>query len=244
MQSKNILCVIPARYASERLPGKPLVLIKGMPLVQWVYERATEASVFKKVVVATDERRVADAVAGFGGMAVMTSPAHTSGTDRVNEVAQNESCEFIVNLQGDEPLMPRSLLQEFAAGLASLVDDNSLLTCVSNATIEEAENPNAVKAVLNAQGEALYFSRSPIPFVRDKSAPVELLKHVGIYGFTKGSIGRFCALPKGHLEQCEKLEQLRALEYGMKIHCLMVRYTGFGIDTAQDVEKFRALVER
>lgn len=242
MPSDRLLCVIPARFGSMRLPGKPLIMVKGLPLVMWVYRRAVESGVFDKVCVATDDTRIAHAVEQFGGTAVMTSSSHQSGTDRVNECAQAESdYKYIINLQGDEPLVPLGLLKELAANIRR-IDDKSLLTCVSNATIMERGNPNVVKAVLNARGEALYFSRSPVPFDRDGSGGATL-KHCGIYGFTRDGLRYFCGLPPGTLEQREKLEQLRALEYGMKILCFTFNYDGAGIDTPEDVEKFKSSVE-
>lgn len=235
--NKNYLCVIPARFASTRLPGKPLLEIKGLPLVMWCYRRAEQAKVFDRICVATDDQRIMDTVAKHGGYAVMTSPSHVRGTDRVHEVALKEQCSHIVNLQGDEPEIPVELIVRFARELENL-DNNSLLTAVSHATISETGNPNVVKAVLNVNGEALYFSRSPIPFDRDgKGGPV--LKHYGIYGFTHDGISRFCQFPQGTLEQRESLEQLRALEYGMKIKCINYDFDSHGIDTPEDLESFR-----
>jgi 3-deoxy-manno-octulosonate cytidylyltransferase (CMP-KDO synthetase) len=242
MPNKSILCVIPARYGSTRLPGKPLITIKGLPLVMWAYNRALTSGVFGKVCVATDDRRVFEAVERHGGVAVMTAADHPSGTDRVCEAARAlPQFDYIVNLQGDEPLVPADLLKRLGRGIGR-IDDNSLLTCVSYATIEERINPNIVKVVLNRREEALYFSRSPIPFDRDGEAG-KVLKHCGIYAFTKRGLEHFCGLPCGELEQREKLEQLRALEHGMKIMCFLFNYNGAGIDTPEDVQKFKSLVE-
>ena len=162
---RRILCVIPARYGSTRLPGKPLLEINGLPLVMWVYTIAKRARCFDKIIVATDDRRIYDAVERHRGLAVMTSPGHKSGTERVFEVARKEKYRFIVNLQGDEPEIPAGLLRRFASALLKL-DNNSLLTTASHATIRHVENPNVVKAVLDEEGNALYFSRSPIPGFR------------------------------------------------------------------------------
>ena len=217
-------------------------MIKGLPLVMWTYNRALDSGVFEKVCVATDDRRIVDAVERHGGVAVMTASDHTSGTDRVCEAAETwRRFDYVVNLQGDEPLVPIGLLRRLGRNIGR-IDDNSLLTCVSYATIDERDNPNVVKAVLNRSGEALYFSRSPIPFDRD-GAGGSILKHCGIYAFTKRGLKYFCGLPYGELEQREKLEQLRALEHGMKIRCFSFKYNGGSIDTPEDVKKFKKLVE-
>jgi 3-deoxy-D-manno-octulosonate cytidylyltransferase len=241
MASTGILCVIPSRYGSTRLVGKPLIPFKGVPLVMWVYNRAVEAGVFDSVCVATDDRRIAEAVQSRGGTAYMTAGEHASGTDRAFEVAQRNDYPYIVNLQGDEPCIPPGLLREFAANLSRL-DDNSLLTCVSNATIDDKDNPNAVKAVLNNRREALYFSRAAIPYDRDQQKK-GVFVHWGIYGFTGGSLRRFCTFPQGELEQRERLEQLRALEHGMRILCLVTPHKSCGVDTPEDVQKLRRLLE-
>jgi 3-deoxy-manno-octulosonate cytidylyltransferase (CMP-KDO synthetase) len=242
MPKKGILCVIPARYASTRLPGKPLGMVKDLPLIMWAYNGAVAANVFDKVCVATDDLRVHETVRRFGGESCMTSALHVSGTDRVAEVAVKLGYRYIVNLQGDEPCVPPDLLAKVASNLDKL-DDNSLLTCVSNATIEDKENPNVVKVVCAINGEALYFSRAPIPFDRDGRGQQGILSHVGIYGFSAESLKRFCSYPAGTLELREKLEQLRALENGMRIICLTTDYASCGIDTPQDLDAFRKRVE-
>jgi 3-deoxy-manno-octulosonate cytidylyltransferase (CMP-KDO synthetase) len=239
MVNKKILCVIPARFGSARLPGKPLLEINGLPLVMWAYNCATRAGCFDTIIVATDDKRIAETVERHGGRAVMTSRRHTSGTDRVFEAAGREKlCHYIVNLQGDEPEIPAELLRRFAAALRKL-DNNSLLTSVSHATIRHIADPNVVKVVLDARGRALYFSRSPIPYDRSKKGAKTFLRHTGIYGFTRKGLGRYCAFPEGILEARESLEQLRALEYGMNIRCLVYDFASSGIDTPQDLAAFR-----
>jgi 3-deoxy-manno-octulosonate cytidylyltransferase (CMP-KDO synthetase) len=237
----KIVCVSPARFASTRLPGKPLIRVKDVPIVIWVYRRAVESEVFDRVCIATDDRRIFDAAMAFGAEAVMTSGGHASGTDRVHEASAGLPHAYVVNIQGDEPLIPPELLRTMTRHLRS-IDDNSLLTCVSNATIKDGVNPNVVKVVCNARDEALYFSRSPIPYDRG-GGDARALRHHGIYGFTKAGLARFCGLPQGVLENTERLEQLRALEYGMRIKCFRYEYSGIGIDTAEDVERFRNIVE-
>lgn len=236
----QIICVIPARYASTRLPAKPLCDIAGLPLVMWVYNRAVEAAAFDKVVVATDDERIMKVVEAHGGYAVMTSTEHPRGTDRCFEVVQKVPCKYVVNLQGDEPDVPVEIIRDFADELKK-IDDNTLLTIASHATIVERDNPNIVKVVLNSLSEALYFSRSPIPFEREKTG-YKLLKHKGIYGFSGESLKKFCNYPQGQLEKAESLEQLRALEYGMKIRCLIRDFESTGIDTPDDLERFRRAI--
>ncbi len=237
---KQLLCVIPARYRASRLPGKPLKMINGLPLVMWVYNRALESGVFDGVYVATDEKRIQDTVNSYNGESIMTSSAHQSGTDRIYEALRGKSYGYVVNLQCDEPLIPIDIIKDFTEALLE-IDDLSLITCVSNATIKDMENPNVVKAVLDANGYALYFSRSPIPYIRDDKE-CELYKHNGIYGFTRESLDKFYNYPPGKLEKIEKLEQLRALEMGMKIRCLFRNYISFGIDTQEDLDMFRKYV--
>jgi len=233
-----VFCVIPARYGSSRLPGKPLLEINGLPLIMLVYNCAKNARCFDKIIVATDDRRIIDAVERHGGVAAMTSANHTRGTDRVFEVAHHEKCGYIVNLQGDEPEIPSKVLRSFAAGVRTL-DNNTLLTIVSHATINEIGNPNVVKVVLDAEERALYFSRAVIPYDRGKSGPKAFLKHKGIYGFTRKGLQRYCSFPEGTLERRESLEQLRALECGMRIKCLVRDFESFGIDTPEDLAAFR-----
>jgi 3-deoxy-manno-octulosonate cytidylyltransferase (CMP-KDO synthetase) len=238
--TNRVLCVIPARYGSTRLPGKPLAEINGLPLVMWSYNCAKSAVVFDKIIVATVDERIVNAVEKHGGIAMMTSSNHLRGTERVLEVVRKESCEFVVNLQGDEPLMPGGVLQTFVGALSS-IDDNSLLTIASHATINETGNPHVVKVVLDAAGEALYFSRSCIPYDVEKAPKGGVfLKQKGIYGFSCGGLQRFCGFPEGELERRESLEQLRALEFGMRIKCIISDFESLGIDTPEDLAAFRA----
>lgn len=234
---ESVLCVIPARYGSTRLPGKPLLTINERPLVMWAYERAVQSGAFDRVVVATDDSRIHETVQGHGGESVMTRSDHASGTDRANEVVQGTNYGYVVNLQGDEPEIPSDLLKKFVARLQKL-PTNSLLTCVAHATIEQKDDPNAVKVVMGAGKQALYFSRTSIPYVRGThSAPPWV--HIGLYGFPRPVLEAFCRLPRGELEQAEMLEQLRALEHGMSIYCMETEYRAHGIDTPEDLEAFR-----
>lgn len=242
MPDNSVLCVIPARYGSTRLPRKPLIQIGGRPLVMWVYDCARAAGAFDTIVVATDHEEIRNTVRRHGGEAVMTSPDHARGTDRVLEAAGHYPHRFVVNLQGDEPRIPPEVLRDFASALRSQIDDNSLLTCATNATIEEKNEPNVVKVVLNGRGEALYFSRAPIPY-DCHGDQTTFLKHGGIYGFTREGLCRFCSFGQATLEKLEKLEQLRALENGMRIRCIVRDYDSVGVDTAEDLERLRSMIE-
>ena len=232
----HILCVIPARYGSTRFPGKPLAEIDGIPLIVWVYRNTVAADAFDEVCVATDDERITEAVQRAGGKAVMTSSVHKSGTDRVNEVAGRISCTHVVNVQGDEPQIPAELLRKFSTALKQ-INDNSLLTVVSHATIEEISDANTVKAVLSRNNRALYFSRASIPYERNGTVPC--FKHIGIYGFTVAGLHRFCSFSEGTLERVEQLEQLRALENDMTINCIVHDFFSIGIDTTEALERFR-----
>jgi 3-deoxy-manno-octulosonate cytidylyltransferase (CMP-KDO synthetase) len=214
---------------------------EGVPVVMWVYNRVVASEAFDEVWVATDDERIAEVVNDHGGAAMMTAADHQSGTDRVYEVVRKRECASVVNVQGDEPLVPPLLLKKMAEAVR-MVDDNTLLTAVTYATITEWKEPNVVKAVVDNDNNALYFSRSPIPYGRD-AVPEKIVKHIGIYGFTRGGIERFCGFAPGKLEQYEQLEQLRALEYGMKIRAMQCDYQPIGIDTTEDLERFRALMK-
>jgi 3-deoxy-manno-octulosonate cytidylyltransferase (CMP-KDO synthetase) len=200
------------------------------------------SGVFDDVVVATDDERIVRVVRENGATACMTLDTHTSGTDRVHEVvAGRPDVTHVVNLQGDEPEIPTDVLKRFVARLKSCADD-TLLTCVTDATLEEVGDPSVVKVVMTVDGCALYFSRSPIPFLRSSDG-VRLYRHSGIYGFTTVGLNRFCNLPPSMLEQAESLEQLRALENGMRIRCMTAGYRAVGIDTPEDLTRFRHHVD-
>lgn len=236
----RLAIVIPARYASTRLPGKPLLDILGKPMVQHVYERALEVPGVDTVVVATDDDRVAGAVRAFGGRCVMTSPEHPSGTDRLVEVMQTVDADIYINLQGDEPLVRPGDIALLADGmlLDSSVQVGTLCHAIDAA---EARNPNTVKVVLAANGDALYFSRAAIPFARD-DAPASYLKHVGVYAYRREVLAAYSQLPAAMLEQAEKLEQLRLLAAGLRIRAFKVEPAGPGVDTPACLARVRALM--
>jgi 3-deoxy-manno-octulosonate cytidylyltransferase (CMP-KDO synthetase) len=242
MQSDSgAVVVIPARMASTRLPGKPLLRRTGKYLVQHTWEQARRVRGASAVVVATDDQRVADAVRGFGGEAVMTSPDCPSGTDRVAEAVAERTEDLVVNVQGDEPEFDVASVE---ALLEAMRGDPSLPlgTLAVVASDEERERPSAVKVVVDREGDALYFSRSAIPFHRDLrpgETPVPpVLRHVGIYVFRREAVRAFARLSPTPLEQAEKLEQLRALEHGWRIRVLTGRRAPPGIDTPEDYESF------
>ena len=234
--------VIPARYASQRLPGKPLLEIGGKAMIEWVY-RAALAADADEVVVATDDRRIEDAVAAFGGDCCMTSASHESGTDRIVEVAAARGWPddaIVVNLQGDEPLMPPQNLRQVAANLAA--SDCDMATLHKAVDSEQARDPNLVKLVHDERGRALYFSRAPIPYDRDQ-AGIEYNGHIGIYAYRVGFLKTFAGLEPSRLERIESLEQLRALSHGYRIHSAAAPAPpGPGVDTEEDLARVEQLM--
>ena len=239
----NVLCVIPARYASTRLPGKPLAMIAGKTMIERVYQQASLARIPQKVLVATDDTRVEEAVKAFGGEVIMTSPDHPSGTDRLAEVALSyPKVDVIVNVQGDEPMIPPELIDDLAKAFA----DNPNLEMATVKTPmqkEDYENPNAVKVVTDLNGYALYFSRSLMPYPRKKTEEFKVYKHVGVYAYKRDFLLKYAALPPTPLEKVESLEQLRALENGVKIKVLTSDFQGIGIDTADDLAAANKMFE-
>jgi 3-deoxy-manno-octulosonate cytidylyltransferase (CMP-KDO synthetase) len=234
--------VIPARYASQRLPGKPLRKIHDRSMIEWVYLAAERASA-REVVVATDDQRIFDAVEAFGGRACMTSESHQSGTDRILEVAQSlgwSGDSIVVNLQGDEPMMPAANIAQVARNLASSGCD--MATLHKQIDAEHARNPNQVKLVHDQNGRALYFSRSPIPY--DRNGTVSAYHgHIGLYAYRVDFLGTFSRLPPCDLELAESLEQLRALCHGYSIHSeIALELPGPGIDTEEDLKRAEQLM--
>lgn len=233
----KVICVIPARYASTRLPGKPLSMICGKPMIQRVYEQACKAEVPGEVVVATDHELVFNAVKAFGGNVLMTSPDHPSGTDRLAEVALNyPDVDVIVNVQGDEPMIPPEVIDDLANAFED--DENlSMATLKVEMQSEDYDNPAAVKVVTDLNGYALYFSRSQIPYPRNMPADYKVFKHVGIYAYRRDFLLKYAALTPTPLERAESLEQLRALENGYRIKVLESDFQGVGVDTPEDLAR-------
>ena len=236
--------IIPARYGSSRLEGKPLLTVAGKTVIQWVYEKAMQAQLADMIIVATDDKRIYDAVAAFGGVAEMTSVNHKCGSDRIREVVdRHPEISYIVNLQGDEPLIEPSAIDEVARNVKEDVkaDISTLVRVLKDE--DEINNPNLVKCVRDKNGFALYFSRSKIPYERNPISG-EFYGHLGIYGYKREALIKMTSLEQTPLEKTESLEQLRALENGMKIKTSVVDFVPVGIDTAQDLEKFKAIISR
>ncbi len=238
MTSKNdCLIVIPARYGSTRLPAKVLEKIEGKPIIEWVYNACKKADA-GEVIIATESKHIVDAAKAFGAKAVLTSESCQSGTDRVFEVAQNTDAKYIVNVQGDEPFVQPSTIKGVVELLKKDKEADIVTACVPTLDIKLITNPNHVKAVLNGEGRALYFSRSVVPYKRendDFSLNQPYYHHCGIYGFKREALEKFVKLPKSTLESLEKLEQLRALEAGMIIKSILIKKSGPSIDTIEDL---------
>ena len=241
--------VIPARFSASRLPGKPLLVIGDRPLIQWVWQCARQSGA-ATVVIATDDVRIFDAAAAFGADVELTSPEHASGTDRIAEVVRAKRLspdDIVVNLQGDEPMMPAAVVQEVAQALSSRPQFDIATAVTPIRSLAEFLDPSCVKALRAQQGEALYFSRAPVPWPRDDVADglpkrfAGAWRHVGIYAYRVRSLLQFASWPPTPLEQTEKLEQLRALEHGMRIHLVeLSEPPPAGVDTPADLQRVRA----
>jgi len=242
----EVLAVIPARMGAQRFPGKPLAKIAGKPLIQWVWEAARAAKRVSRVIVATDSEKIVKAVHAFGGEAMMTSPKCPSGTDRVAQVARSVRSDIVVNIQGDEPLMKPETIDAVAHALQT--DSHAVMsTAVRRAESDrEWRDPNVVKAVLDRNHYALYFSRACIPRQMDTSVRTlgPRWVHLGIYGYRRGFLFRFAALPPSSLEQAERLEQLRALEHGSPIKAVVVSQVSCGVDRPGDVAKVEKILAK
>jgi 3-deoxy-manno-octulosonate cytidylyltransferase (CMP-KDO synthetase) len=242
----SAIILIPARYASTRFPGKPLALLKGLPLIQHVYQNSMHSRLADDVVVATDSETIFEKVLSFGGKAVMTSPDHVSGTDRIAEAARTMNYDIIVNVQGDEPLIQPEMIDEV---ISALNDPRASIGTLAIRIKDHREifDPNAVKAVFNMEGFALYFSRAPVPYHRDEWKDLDpfsvhgsrftVFKHVGIYSYRRDVLRQLSELPPSRLELAEKLEQLRAIENGFPIKVKETLYETFGVDTPEDLER-------
>jgi 3-deoxy-manno-octulosonate cytidylyltransferase (CMP-KDO synthetase) len=240
--SLTAVAIIPARYHSTRLPGKALADIGGRPMIEHVYRRAASASSVSRVIVATDDERIATAVRGFGGDVALTSTSHQSGTDRLAEVAASLTCDLIVNVQGDEPLLEPDMID---AAVAPFAADASLMMSTLRCRIDDASelrNPNVTKVVVDRDGFALYFSRAPIPFTRSGQPEARAWRHVGLYVYRRACLIDLAQRPQTELERAEALEQLRALEFGIRIKAVETRHDTIGVDTPEDLERVRRLI--
>lgn len=240
------LGIIPARHASTRLPGKPLQLLRGKPLIQRVYENASRAKRLDRLLVATDDQRIFETVKNFGGEALLTPSDINSGTDRCAWVARQFDYPLIANIQGDEPFLAPQVIDEAIADLAE--NPAAVMTTAARRGITQAElhNPNVVKVLVDLHGKALYFSRQNIPFIRDsENTPAEhpALVHYGLYVYRRDFLLQFTTLPMTELERLEKLEQLRALEHGFSIRVVVTDQPSFGIDTWEDLQKAEKFIE-
>ena len=241
MPAPKVAVVIPARYGSTRFPGKPLFRIAGKPLIQHVWERCGKARGITAIIVATDDMRIAEAAFAFGAEVSMTSPKHRSGTDRCAEVAKRlHGYSHIINVQGDEPLIDPALITRLAKTLTADKSIEMITAANVFGSDEDAGNPNAVKVVLDRQSNALYFSRSAIPFIRADGCEAPFYRHQGIYGYAVKFLLQFVKWKPGVLEQCEQLEQLRALENAARIRVVLTKTASLGVDAPEDA----ALVEK
>ncbi|MGB8496158.1 MAG: 3-deoxy-manno-octulosonate cytidylyltransferase [Candidatus Acidiferrum sp.] len=246
MSDPKVIVVIPSRYASTRLPGKPLVPLAGKPMVQHVYERAKCAQTVHRVIVATDDQRIMDAVTAFGGEARMTRSDHRTGTERIAEVAAHEPGDVFVNVQGDEPLIDPVAIDTAVGAL--LEEPQAQISTVATPIRHAGDimDPNVVKTVLDFDGNALYFSRAPIPWIRDtqQKVHVKYWKHLGLYVFQRAALLEFPTLPQGELERIEQLEQLRWLENGWKIRVAEVAHDAVSVDVPEDVARVEKLMQK
>jgi len=232
---KKVIAIIPARYNSTRLPGKPLRKINNKSLIQIIYENIRKTRLFSDVIAATDDSRIFDVVKSFGGNVKLTASYHKCGTERVAEIAKKLDADIIINIQGDELFITKEplnkLIQAFSEPDVSVA---TLIHPISNS--DEIENPNRVKVIFDKNNFAIYFSRSPIPYLREKTN-LQHYVHIGVYAFRKDALQTFASLPQSRLERAEKLEQLRLIENGFKIKVVKTDYAGFGIDTEEDLKK-------
>ncbi|UIR30978.1 3-deoxy-manno-octulosonate cytidylyltransferase [Priestia flexa] len=237
----KVIAVIPARYGSSRFPGKPLALISNKPMIQHVYEKVSGVKNIDKVVVATDHEKIYNLVKSFGGEAIMTKETHESGSDRMAEVSMKIDGDIFLNVQGDEPLINPKLVEEIVE--QSKLNTDAVITAkkVIN-DLEDISNPNVVKVISNLNKDAIYFSRSPIPYNRSNDEII-YYKHLGIYCYPKDILQNFVTLPKSNYEQTEMLEQLRLLENGYKIKVLETNYESIGVDTPEDIKRIEKILE-
>ena len=242
--SANVLVIIPARFGSSRLPGKPLASIAGKPMIQHVVERVRRAQLVKSILVATDDERIKKAVEAFGGQAILTRPDHRTGTDRVAEVAAHVEAEIYINIQGDEPLIDPGTVDAVVSAMLGDKEIQIATPCAAITQPNEIMDPNIVKVARDFDGNSLYFSRAPIPWVRDTKTTVAARhwKHIGLYAFQRDTLLEFPTLPPGELEHIEQLEQLRWLENGFHIRTVETDYDAVSVDVPADIERVEKLL--
>ncbi len=235
----DVIGVIPARLHSQRFPEKLLRSLLGKPLLQWTWESAKKAHLLDRLIIACDDQQIMDVCQSFGAEAVLTSREHTSGTDRIAEAVRDLEVKYIINIQADEPLIHPSVIDALAREMEQAAEQGYQMAsaCTAIKAAREADDFNTVKVVMDKDGYALYYSRLPIPYKRDKSSPVTYYKHIGIYAYTKDFLYTFKNMPKSSLEEAEKLEQLRALEAGCRIKMITTQFDSRGVDTEEDFYK-------
>ncbi len=237
----KIAAIIPSRYSSSRFMGKPLALIAGKPMIERVYRQAAKCEKFSDIIVATDDRRIADVVKGFGGNAAMTSPHHGSGTERLWEVLEKSDFDAAVNIQGDEPIISERLLHQLYLQLET--GRHQVVTAYYyNTFYRDYLSRNVVKAVMDKNLQALYFSRASVPSVEEKDFK-GFFQHIGLYGYLKSAVAAFIKFPKSQLEKMEKLEQLRFLENGIPINVIHSRYRALGVDVPGDIQRIEKILK-
>lgn len=244
MNSKyKVIGVIPARYESSRLAHKLLLDLCGKPLIQWTWESAKSARLLDKLIIACDDQKIEEAGKEFGAEVVMTSTGHASGTDRIAETVVNIDTDIVINIQADEPLIHFSIIDSLAQ---TMIDDPELMMATVKTKItdpQDIKDPGIVKVICDKDDFAIYFSRSPVPYLRDKGSTYPYNKHLGIYAYRKDFLYTFKNLPPSKLEEAEKLEQLRALEAGFKIKVIETAFGSWGVDTEEDFEKIKKIIE-
>lgn len=241
---KKVVAVIPARYASSRFPGKPLAKIHGKPMIQWVYERVKGVEDINDVYVATDDEIIFNTVKSFGGKIIMTSKEHKSGTDRISEAVHKiaDDIDIVLNIQGDEPMIKKEMIKE----LIGAFEDNSVNMATLKKRIyekEDIDNPNIAKVITDENNDAIYFSRSTIPYNRDGVENIKYFKHIGVYGYKKEFLMEFSNLKESKLEQLEQLEQLRVIENGYKIRVIETQNESIGVDLPEHIKKVESLLK-
>lgn len=240
---KRVVAVIPARYASSRFPGKPLAKIHDKPMIQWVYERVKGVDGINDVYVATDDERIFDTVECFGGKVIMTSKDHKSGTDRISEAISkiDDDIDIVLNIQGDEPMIKKEMISQ----LISAFEDESVNMATLKKRLydeDDINNPNIAKVITDVNNDAIYFSRSTIPYNRDGHNDIKYFKHIGVYGYKKDFLYKFANLKKSILEKLEQLEQLRVIENGYKIRVVETKHESIGVDLPEHIEKVESLL--
>lgn len=233
--ANRIIGVIPARYASTRLPGKPLAMIHGKPMIQRVWERVSQSKYIDLVIVATDDVRITRTVFRFGGEFAMTSAKHKSGTDRIYEAVKDIECDIVVNIQGDEPFINPDDIDKAIKPLLVFKDIGVSTLCCEIKNKNDIDDPNVVKVILDKDDNAIYFSRLPIPYKRKANEKIQYYKHIGLYAFKKNFLTQYVNMKQSTLEKAEKLEQLRILENGEKIRVIKTNYDSISIDTKEDL---------